>query len=166
MVVVEPSWVPSTTDLLESHGARLGPVIKIQGSPESARASLASHISHLMDLVDPDAEYDTTTITASGTTQHGPQSLQLHCLCAIVRSATHVLTVDALQYVPESIVITLFEACYQTGRLTPRIVETFLALDLADVASLVAERHIEMVDGKPWTPPLNTRDGYKRRHPF
>jgi hypothetical protein len=117
-----------------------------------------------MDLVDPDAEYDTATATSS-TTQHGPQSLQLHCLCAIV-SATHVLTVDALQYVPESIVITLFEACYQTGRLTPRIVETFLALDLADVASLVEERHIEMVDGKPWTPPLNTRDGYKRRHPF
>ena len=75
-----------------------------------------------------------------------------------------VLTAGALRAVPESIAMLLFDALYQTGTLTPRLVEAFLDLEgYDDLRALIMHRNIALVGGKPWTPPLCVMDDYKRK---
>ena len=85
-------------------------------------------------------------------------------LATLVRNPRQV-TLESLVLVPEFVATLLFEAFYSTGRLTPRLVETFLALEYDDLTSLVRERNIRLVGGRPWTgPPLNVNDaGFKKR---
>ncbi len=75
------------------------------------------------------------------------------------------LRVETLAAVPPTVAITIFDALYVAGRLTPRLVEAFLALEQSDLTSLIKERKIRLVGGRtPWTPPLNVHDdGYKKR---
>ena len=75
------------------------------------------------------------------------------------------LRVETLAVVPPTVAIVIFEAFYAAGRLTPRLVEAFLALEHSDLTSLIRERNIRLVGGRtPWTPPLNVHDdGYKKR---
>lgn len=85
-------------------------------------------------------------------------------LATLVRNP-RLVTRESLVFVPEFVATLLFEAFYSTGRLTPRLVEIFLALEYDDLTLLVRERNIRLVGGRPWTgPPLNVHDAdYKKR---
>lgn len=75
------------------------------------------------------------------------------------------LDFETLVFVPPTVTIVIFEAFFAAGKLTPPLVEAFLALEQSDLTSLIRERNVRLVDGRtPWMPPLNVHDdGYKKR---
>ncbi|KAK2080607.1 hypothetical protein QBZ16_000461 [Prototheca wickerhamii] len=63
--------------------------------------------------------------------------------------ATNINLVSGLDFVPEDLVVSLFQ-----GRLTPRVLDKFLASGHPAIAELVDKLRI-----RNWTPPLIVNDG-------
>jgi hypothetical protein len=96
----------------------------------------------------------------------GATTLYDVALAVVVRNPRESgLRVETLAAVPPTVAVSIFDALFVAGKLTPKLVETFLALEQSDLTSRIRERNIRLVGGRtPWTPPLNVHDdGYKKR---